>query len=112
MAFSVAVCRAVTAPTVAEKLALVAPAATVTEDGTFTAEELLDKLTAWPPVGAAALRVTVQVSVVAFVSEELVQFKLLGIAWPVPLRAMAEVVPAEESLVSVSFPLAAPAVVG
>jgi uncharacterized membrane protein YhfC len=112
VALSVAVCAVLTAATVAGKLALVVPAATVTEDGTVTVEVLLDKLTAWPPVGAAALRVTVQVSVAAFVSEALAQIRPLGIACAVPLRAMVEVVPVEELLVRINEPLAVPAVVG
>ena len=58
------------------------------------------------------MRVTVQVSVAAFVSEALAQVRLLGIASPVPLRATVEVVPEDELLVRVSFPLSAPAVVG
>jgi hypothetical protein len=101
-----------TAEKAAEKLALVAPAATVTEDGTVTDPELLDRLTTWPPVGAAAFSFTVQLSVPAPVSEALVQLRLLGIACPVPLREIVEVVPVEELLVSVSFPVAAPALLG
>ena len=58
------------------------------------------------------MRVTVQVSVAALVSEALAQLRLLGTANPVPLRATVEVVPVEELLVRVSFPLAAPAVEG
>jgi hypothetical protein len=101
-----------TAEVLAEKLALVAPAATVTEEGTVTADELLDRATTWPPVGAAAFSVTVQLSVAAVVSEAAVQLSLFGIACPVPLRVIVEVVPVEELLVRVSFPLSAPAVVG
>ena len=112
LALSVAVCTVLTAATAAEKLALVAPAATVTEEGTFTAAVLLIRLIAWPPDGAAVLRVAVQVSVAAFVIEELAQLKLLSSACPVPLRIMCEVVPVAESLVRVSTPLAAPALVG
>ncbi len=112
VAFRVAVCAVLTAETVAWKLAVVAPAATVTEDGTFTADELLDRLTAWPPDGALAFMATVQLSVPALASEVLAQITLLGIACPVPLRAMVEVVPVEELLVRVTEPLTAPAVVG
>ena len=53
-----------------------------------------------------------QISVAAFVSEALAQLRLLGTARPVPLRATVEVGPVEESLVRVSFPLIAPALVG
>lgn len=49
-----------TVETVAVKFAVVAPAGTVTEDGTVTLELLSDVVTAKPPVGAAPLKVTVQ----------------------------------------------------
>jgi hypothetical protein len=46
---------------VAVKLALVEPAATVTEPGTVSSEPLLeDKLIEAPPLGAAAERLTMQ----------------------------------------------------
>jgi len=60
---SVAVCELVTDETVAEKLALLAPAATATVDGTVTAVLLLDRLIAYPPLAAGALIATVHVSV-------------------------------------------------
>ena len=41
------------------KVAVSFPAATVTEDATVADDELLDSLTAIPPVGATPLRVTV-----------------------------------------------------
>ena len=62
LADNVAVCVLVTEATVAEKLALFAPEATVTEAGTETAALLLERLTAYPLVAAAALSVTVQLS--------------------------------------------------
>ena len=58
---------------VAVKLTVVAPAATVTEAGTVTAELLLVRLTTKPPVGAAALSPTVHVSVPAPVIDPLAQ---------------------------------------
>ena len=58
------------------------------------------------------MRVTVQISVAAFVSEALAQLRLLGTARPVPLRATVEVAPVDELLVKVNAPLAVPAVVG
>jgi hypothetical protein len=58
---------------VAVKLAVVDPAATVTEAGTVTAELLLVRLTVKPPLAAAALSVTVQPSVPAPVIELLLQ---------------------------------------
>jgi hypothetical protein len=73
LAVNVAVCELLTAETVAEKLAVLAPAATVTVAGTVTAELLLAKLTAKPLVGAAAFSVTVQLSVPAPVIDPLAQ---------------------------------------
>ena len=73
LAVNVAVCAVVTVVAVAVKLALVAPAATVTVDGTVTAELLLARLTANPPLGAVALNATVQVSVPAPVMVPLAQ---------------------------------------
>jgi hypothetical protein len=43
------------------KVAVVAPAATVTEPGTVAAAELLERTTDAPPLGAAALKATVPV---------------------------------------------------
>lgn len=54
-----------TIATLAVKLVELAPAGTVTEAGIVTAVELLAKLTASPPAGATAVRVTVQVSLPA-----------------------------------------------
>lgn len=51
---------AVTEPAVTEKAAEVAPAATVTEAGVVSAALLSERVTSWPPVGAAAESVTVQ----------------------------------------------------
>ena len=101
-----------TEETVAVKLAVVAPAATVTEAGTVTALLLLARLTAKPPVAAAAFRVTVQLSVPAPVNEPLVQLSPLSTGTPVPLRPTTVEEPLEELLVNVSEPEAAPAVVG
>jgi hypothetical protein len=67
-----------TAEIVAVKLVLVAPAATVTEAGTTTAVSLLDTLTTWPPLPAAAFSVTVQLSVPAPVIDPLVQLNPLS----------------------------------
>jgi hypothetical protein len=62
----------------AVKLVVVAPPATLTPAGTVTAELLLVTLTANPPLGAAALSVTVQLSVPAPVIEELPQLSPLN----------------------------------
>jgi hypothetical protein len=90
LAVSVTVWAVLTEDTVAVKLAVVDPAATVTEAGTVTAELLLARLTANPPLGAAPLRVTVQLSVPAPVIDELVQFRLVKVGVlaevPLPLR--------------------------
>jgi hypothetical protein len=67
VALRVAVVVVLTAATVAVKAALAALAATVTEAGTVTELLLLDRVTVCPPVPAAALSVTVQVSVPAWV---------------------------------------------
>jgi hypothetical protein len=94
------------------KLAVVDPAATVTEAGTVTAELLLARLTAKPPLAAAGFRVTVQLSVPAPVIDPLVQLSPLNIGTPVPLRLIKVEVPLDELLVNVSWPVAAPAVAG
>lgn len=62
VAVSVADCAVVTGVTVAVNAAMVDPAGTVTELGSATAELLLASDTAWPPLGAAVLSVTVQLS--------------------------------------------------
>jgi hypothetical protein len=67
VAESVAVCVEVTAATVAVNAPVVVPAGTVTDASTVTEVLLLARVTAIPPVGAAALSVTVQASVPAAV---------------------------------------------
>jgi hypothetical protein len=111
-AVKVAVCAVLTADIVAVKVAEVAPAATVTDDGTTTAVLLLARLTAWPPLPAAAFSVAVQVSVPAPVSDPLAQLRLLNTGCPVPLRLIVDVVPLDELLVSVTVPSTSPAAVG
>lgn len=54
---------ALTSPAVTVNVADVAPACTVTDDGTIAALELDDSVTTAPPAGAAELRVTVPVTV-------------------------------------------------
>ncbi len=86
---SVTVCAEVTAATVTVNPAVVALAGTVTEAGTVAAALLLARLTATPPLGAAAARVTVQASVPLPASEALAHESPLsadgGAATPVPL---------------------------
>lgn len=115
VAVSVAVWAALTADAVAVKVAVVAFAATVTVDGTVTAVLLLLRVTVTPPLGAAALRVTVHESVAAPVSELLTQVSPLagGIdALPVPLRSTTVFEPEEALLVTVICPVALPTLVG
>jgi len=64
---------AVTALVVTGNVALVAPAATVTVDGTVAEVLLLERFTVAPPLGAAPLRVTAPV-------EEEPPFTLLGVS--------------------------------
>jgi hypothetical protein len=109
---SVTVWAVETAETVAEKLALVAPAATVTEAGTDADELLLDRPTLNPPLAAAAFSVTVQASVPDPVMEELVQLSEFRTGTPTPLRLTEVEEPVEELLDKLSCPFAMPAAVG
>lgn len=108
----------VTAAAVAVKDALLAPAATVTEAGTVTAVLVDERLTLIPPLGAGALRDTVQASVAAPVMDPLAQANPFNVgtedAVPVPLRVIAAVIPVELLLllVMVNVPVTAPAAVG
>lgn len=88
------------------KPALVAPAATVTFAGTATAELLPARLTVSPPAGAAAVRVTVQVSdpvpdIVADVQETAL---ILPAVTAVAVR-FAWILPCEELLATVRTPV-------
>ena len=98
--------------TVAVKLAVVAPAATVTEAGTVTAELLLATPTANPPLAAATFSFTVQLSVPAAVIDALVQVKPLNTGVPDPVRLTTVDVPLDELLVKVNEPVSAPPAVG
>lgn len=100
LAVRVAVCAVDTAATVALNVALVAPAAIVTEVGTATAALLLARLTAKPPAGAAAFVVTVHASVADPVMDEFVHESAVSTGTPVPVSVTAVVVPVEELLVS------------
>jgi hypothetical protein len=112
LAESVTVCAEDAADTVAEKLALVAPAGTVTEEGTETAALLLASVTVDPPLGAAALRVMAQASVPDPVIDELEQERPVSTGTPVPLRATVVEVPPDALEASVSWPVATPAIEG
>jgi len=102
VAVSVAVCAVLTTVTVAVNGALLAPAATVTVAGTATALLLLPRLTARPPLPAAAFSVTVQASVPDPLIVLLLHVSPLNTANPVPLRLTTVVGLVEESLVIVS----------
>ncbi|GMU23213.1 MAG: hypothetical protein KJZ84_06980 [Bryobacteraceae bacterium] len=60
---------------VALKLAEVAPAGTITAEGAVSDAWLLEIATAVPPLGAAALRVTVQVLLAPEVSDDGLQVR-------------------------------------
>jgi hypothetical protein len=112
LAVNVADSAEVTGETLAVKLALVAPAATVTVAGTRTNALLLARFTVNPPLGAAAFSVTVQLSVPAPIIVPLTQVRALSTGTPVPLRLTAVDDPVMELLVRVNCPVAAPAVAG
>jgi hypothetical protein len=115
VAVRVTACAAATDDTVAVKPTLLLFAGTVTVAGTVTAALLLDRLTMRPPLDAVDVSVTVQASVPAPVIEALLQeseLKAAGTAVPVPLRPITAVAPVEELLLTVSWPVAAPATVG
>ncbi len=112
LAVNVTVWAVLTEETVAVKLPVVDPEATVTLPGTVTAELLLARLTANPPLAAAVFSVTVQLSVPAAVIDPLVQLNPLNTGTPLPLRLITVDVPLDELLVKVNEPVAAPATVG
>jgi hypothetical protein len=112
VAVKVAVCAVETVATVAVKLALVAPAATVTVEGTVTAELLLVRPTNAPPLAAATFSETVHESLPDPVIDELVQVTAAGVGMPVPLKFTVAVAPEVALLAIVNVPVAAPATVG
>lgn len=82
---SIAVSAALTVATVAVNATVDAFAGTVTSAGTVTAVLLLDRVTATPVLGAAAVRVTVQESVPAPLTVPFMQERALSAAAdPVP----------------------------
>ena len=96
----------------AVKPTLALPAGTVTEAGDETALLLLPRFTANPPVAAAALSVTVQLSLPDPVMDALEQVRLVSTGIPVPLRLTIEELPVEELLFRINWPVSAPAKVG
>jgi len=102
----VAICVVLTADAVAVNAALVAPAGTVTEAGTLSAELLLASATANPPLGAAAETATAQASLPAPVTDALPH------ETPLKTGVVAGVVVAGSSwIVNVALPLYVCAVV-
>ena len=105
LAVRVTACAVVTDVTVAVNPALVALAGTTTVAGTVTAVLLLVRPTLTPPLPAAELSVTVQLSLPAPVSEALLQVKELNVpatAVPVPLSPITAVPLVDELLWMVS----------
>ena len=117
LARSVTGCVIPTDDTVAVNPILVAFAGTSTAAGTVTASLLLVKLTLKPPLGAAALSVTVQASVPDPVMDALLQESALNAAKPdpivpVPLSVITVEWAVAELLAIANCPVASPAVVG
>lgn len=88
--------------TVAVNEALVKPAATVTVAGTAIALLLLPRLAVTPPLGAAAFKVTMQLSVPEPVIVPLLHVSPLNTGTPVPLRLTTAVGFEEALLVMVN----------
>jgi hypothetical protein len=119
VAVKVTVCELGTPDTFATKLALALPAGTNTEIGTVTAALLLARATAKPPLGAAAVNVTLQVSVPAPVIDELAQLTPARetpaeVACPLPcsLAVLATVTFALVLTLTLSCPVMSVAVAG
>ena len=112
LAIRIAASVELTGDTFAVKFAVLAPAATVTEAGTFTSELLLDRPIVNPPLAAGVFTVTVQLSVPDPVSELLVQLSAVSPGTPVPLRPTTIELPFEELLAIDSCPACPPAAVG
>jgi hypothetical protein len=111
------VCEVPTAATVAVKLALVAPGATVTEAGTVTEVLSLERLTVTPLLSAGPVSVTVQASVPEPVADPLAQVRELSVvegaaAIPVPLSPTTSELLLDALLLIVNWPVAAPAAEG
>ena len=90
-----------TVPTVAEKLALDAPAAAVTLAGTVTVAWLLDNAMFNPPAGAAPLKVAVHATVPAALRFPGVQVRPLTVTAAVRLMATLLVTPPEDAVITV-----------
>jgi hypothetical protein len=112
LAVNVTDCTEVTGETVAVKSALFAPAGTVSDAGTVTALLLLLRLTASPPLLAAAFNVRVQLSAPAPVIDPFAQVSPLNTGTPVPLKLTEVEEPLDALLVIVNSPAVAPLAAG
>lgn len=92
----------------AVKVALAAPAGTVTVPGTVTNELLLTRFSENPPLAAAALSATTQLSVPDPAIEAMEQLRELSTGTPVPFRPIEADDPTKASLVRVSWPATCP----
>jgi len=109
LAVIVAVCAVSTQFVVAVNLALETLAGTITAVGTLKEASLLERATANPPVAAAAFKETVHTSVVDPETAELAQESPVNSGVPVPLMLITAFGAADEVLVMVNRPAAAPA---
>ena len=106
VAVRVAVCEVETAATDAENVADEEPEAIITEVGTVTELLLLERLTAMPPVGAAAVKLTVHALVAAPVMDPLAHVKLPSAVGLTPAPLMLSVrLPLEELLAMLMVPV-------
>lgn len=104
LAVSMTDCVEFAGDTLAVKLALLAPAATVTCAGTLTSELLLASPMVNPPLAAGVFTVTVQLSVPDPTMELFAQFNAVSAGTPVPLRPTTVELPIDELLVIDSWP--------
>ena len=98
--------------TVAVNPALVAFAGTVKVAGTVTAVLMLDRLTLSPPLGAAAVSVTVQPSVPAPVMDPLLHDSALKTGTGTAMVSVSVALPVPALLVALSVIVEVPAAVG
>ena len=111
LAVNVAFVSLATVAAVAVNVAVVAPTATVTDPGTLAAPLSLDNATLAPPVGAAALRVTVQLLVPGVATVAGVQLRLAGCTNGLSVMVAVRLTPpAEAVIVAVVEPATVPAV--
>jgi len=112
LAVNVAACTVVTGETLAAKVALLAPAGTVTDAGTDTALSLLARATFRPPLAAVAFSVTVHVSLDAPVIDPFTQFSPVSVGTPVPLKATEAELAFDALLAMLNWPVADPDALG